>query len=393
VLGTGITTAPRFAAFLNGAAMHADNFDDTNPQPTPDRNGGIHASGAILPAALAIAERTEASGRDLMAAFHIGAEIACKLNHAIDQRHYMGGFHATSTLNTFGAAAACARLDGLDAGGIGNALAIAASSAAGIRRNFGFGIETTHAGHAAEAGLVAADLAARGLDGAPDALEAPAGYIDAAAGGFDETVVDGRLGAPWAILDPGTWIKPHPSGALTHPAMGGLGEIVRDNDLAPGDITRISARTNERVYKTLIQHDPVTSLQAKFSMEFCLAIVAVARRVGLSEFTDAVVTRADVRDMMGRVDYAPYRETRPDYGNVTTLLEVTLTDGRIIEARADHARGSTTSPMGYDETAEKFLGCADYAGWPGGRARAAVEMVAGLEDVANIGDLTGLLAG
>jgi len=108
VMGTSRRTAPRFAAFLNAAAMHADNFDDTNPQAMVERNGGIHATAPVLAAALAVAEGRKASGRDLAAALHAGIGIACRINHAIDARHYRDGFHATGTLSTFGAAAAAA---------------------------------------------------------------------------------------------------------------------------------------------------------------------------------------------------------------------------------------------------------------------------------------------
>ena len=123
VLGTGMRTAPRFAAFANGAAMHADNFDDTNPQPKPTRNGGIHSTAAVLPVVLALAEADGRSGRDVAEAFHIGVEVSCKLSHAMAARHYEGGFHTTGTLNVFGAAAAAARLYRLDAKTAAHALA------------------------------------------------------------------------------------------------------------------------------------------------------------------------------------------------------------------------------------------------------------------------------
>ena len=206
VLGTGLRTAPRLAAFVNGTTIHADNFDDTNPQPVAHRNGGIHASGPVLAAALAAAEAAGATGADLECAFHAGAEIACKLNHAIAARHYVGGFHTTGTLTVFGAAAACARLAGLDVNAMADALAIAASRASGVRRNFGAMAEQLHGGHSAECGLAAADLAERGLGGANDILDGRFGYFDAAGGGWEEDAIRGRLGAPWALVDPGTWI-------------------------------------------------------------------------------------------------------------------------------------------------------------------------------------------
>ena len=167
VLGTSHRTAPRFAALLNAAAMHADNFDDTNPQAMAERNGGIHATAPVLAAALAMAEEGKASGRDLATALHAGIEIACRINHAIDARHYQGGFHATGTLSTFGAAAAAAMLRGMDRDRIGHALAFAASATGGVRQNFGSMVEILHPGLAAEAGVLAADLAGRGSRAPP----------------------------------------------------------------------------------------------------------------------------------------------------------------------------------------------------------------------------------
>ncbi|NBP73853.1 MAG: MmgE/PrpD family protein, partial [Alphaproteobacteria bacterium] len=176
------------AAFANAAAAHADNFDDTTPQIQPDRTGGIHASAAVLPVALALAEQSGASGRDLIAAYLVGVDVASRLNHAIDARHYADGFHTTGTLSVFGAACAAASLLGLDRERSIAAIGIAASRASGVRRNFGSMAEILHSAHAAENGLAAADLASRGLSSAEDALDGPTGYFSAAAGAFHETV-------------------------------------------------------------------------------------------------------------------------------------------------------------------------------------------------------------
>src|SRR5690606_31665636 len=159
VLGGALRTTASLAALINGTAMHADNFDDTSPQPSPDRNGGIHATAGVLPAALAIAEERGLSGRALSEAFHVGIEVACTLNHAIGQRHYADGFHVTGTLGIFGAAAAAAKLLGLDRTGVSHALAAATARAGGLRANFGSMVEQMHTGFAAEGGVVAAELA------------------------------------------------------------------------------------------------------------------------------------------------------------------------------------------------------------------------------------------
>jgi 2-methylcitrate dehydratase PrpD len=109
-------------------------------------------------------------------------------------------------------------------------------------------------------------------------------------------------------------------------------------------------------------------------MEFTLAIVALDRRAGLGEFTTATLNRSDVREMMRKVDYTAYETIGEGYTNVTTLIDVALQDGRTLSGRANHARGSTKSPMGFDEVAEKYRSCAAYSGHPEGRIE-NIEMV------------------
>jgi 2-methylcitrate dehydratase PrpD len=392
VLGTEVKTAPRLAAFVNGTTIHADNFDDTNPQPVPHRNGGIHASGPVLAAALAAAEAAGVTGAEFEAAFHVGAEIACKLNHSIATRHYEGGFHTTGTLTVFGAAAACGRIMSLDAAGVSDALAIAASRAGGVRRNFGSMTEQTHGGHSAECGLAAADLAVRGLGGADEILEGRFGYFDAAGGGWEEGAIRGRLGAPWAFVDPGTWIKPYPSGALTHPAMSLALDLARRNDIIAERIAKVRVRTNRRMANTLIHNRPENALEAKFSMPFCVAIMLVEGRAGLAEFTDETVQRADLRDLVSRIDYSSFDTPGEDYTNVTTLLEIELAGGEIVAGRADFAPGSTADPMHFADVAKKFLGCADHAGWPEDKAARAIELVERLGELDDISALTQTLS-
>ena len=392
VLGTDMRTAPRFAAFANGAAMHADNFDDTNPQPKATRNGGIHATAAVLPAVLAVAEPDGRSGRDVATAFHVGVEVACKLSHCMGARHYEGGFHTTGTLNAFGAAAAAAKLYGLDAATTAHALACAASQAGGVRANFGAMVEQLHTGFAAESGLMAADLARRGVTGHASVLEAPLGWFEAAGGGYEADAIEGRLGAPWAFADPGMWIKPFPNGALTHTGMTLMLDLIGAHGITADRVARVRVATNKRIANTLVHNRPDDALQAKFSIQFALAVLLIEGRAGLAEFSDEMVRRADIRDMIGRIGYRPYDEAGPDYTNVTTLIDVHMQDGTVHSGRADFGLGSTHRPLGMDEITDKFMGCAAYARWPDGKAEDAVALVQELEALDDIRMLTRLLA-
>jgi len=391
VLGTSLRTAPPLAALINGTAMHADNFDDTSPQASPDRNGGIHATAGVLPAVLALAEEADLSGRALTEAFHVGIEIACKLNHAIDARHYADGFHTTGTLGIFGAAAGAAKILGLDAEGVAHALAVATARAGGVRANFGSTVEQAHAGIAAEGGVAAALLAQEGLAGGDDSLGARIGWLQAAGGGVDADIIRGRLGAPWSIVDPGTWIKPYPSGSLTHPAMTLLASMMREHGFDAETVGNLTVTTNARMVSTLIHNNPADAMQARFSMPFCLAVLLVEGRAGIGEFTDAVVNRPDIKAMIRRIDYGAFETAEPGYSNVTSFVQVTLRDGAVLEGRADYPRGSPEDPMTFDDVAEKFTGCAAAAGWPADRTERIIELVAGLEELESVRELTSQL--
>lgn len=394
VLGTAHPLAPRSAAFANGLAMHADDFDDTGPQPSPDRNGGIHATVPVLAAVLALAERDRRSGRDFMTALHAGVEISCKLNHAVGPSHYQRGYHATCSIGVFGATAGAAWMLGLDADGITRALGIAASQSSGLRANFGSMMNPFHAGHAADSALFSAELAARGFTATRNILEQPKiGYFQALADGFDPAAVIGRLGRPWAFLDPGMWIKPYPCGALTHPAITALIDLAKREDIEAAAVERVTVRTNQNLVNTLIHNRPQAALQAKFSMPFAVAASLLRRGVTLGEFTDTFVRDPDVQALMAKVDYGAYDKREDGYTNVTTLIAVTLKDGRRFDVRADFGKGNPRNPMRFDDLAEKFRGCAAYANWPADRAEAVIAMVADLESLADMRTLTQALVG
>ena len=393
VFGASLATAPRFAALANGAAIHAHDYDDTCPQHLADRNGGLHATGPVISAALATAESAGGSGRAVLEGFHVGVEIGCRISHSIANRHCADGYHPTGTINVFGAAAAVGRLLGADRDTMRTALGLAASHSGGIRENFGTMTKPYHAGHAAEGGTVSAELAARGFTAAKNALEAPRGFFAAAGGGFDPVQVMERLGRPWAFEDPGVWIKPHPSGALNHPAMTLLRKWVREQDLTADRVERVRLRTNANVVNTLLHNRPKTWLQAKFSLPFNAAAILVKGRAGLAEFTDAVVNAPEIKAMMDRIDFAAFGKIEPGYTNTTTFVEIDLTDGKTLSGRVDYPKGSPQDPMSYDEVAEKFQECADFAEWPEPKARRIVALVRDFETLPDVRALTAALSG
>jgi 2-methylcitrate dehydratase PrpD len=250
-----------------------------------------------------------------------------------------------------------------------------------------------HPGRAAESGVVAAEFAKLGWTSTPIVLEAGRGFFQAAGGGFDEAAIRGKLGEPWTFAHPGVSIKPHPSGSLTHPGMTRMAELIAEHDIRPKMVQKVKVGTNSNMPNALIHHRPRTELQAKFSMEFCMAILLLERRAGLDEFTDEVVNRQDVQEMLSKVDFGVHPEAEAaGYDKMTTIIEIELEDGRAIAGRADFGKGSPAQPMSYDEVAGKFRECAEFAGWPGDRGDRVVDLVRELENLADVRELTALLA-
>lgn len=394
VIGTSMKVPARFAAFANGLAIHADDYDDTQLAVAKDRVYGLltHPTAPALPPVLAIAERDRRSGADMMLAYQVGVEVECKVAEAIMPRHYQQGFHSTATCGSIGAAAAAARLLGLDRDAMRRALSIGATQAGGLRENFGTMTKPFHAGRAAENGVVAAEIAALGFSASPNGLEADRGFFRAAGGGYAPEMIAGKLARPWTFAFPGVSIKPHPSGSLTHPGMAVMMDLIRTHDIRAEQVKRVTVGTNHNMPNALIHHCPKNELQAKFSMEFCMAILLLQRRGGLEEFTDAVVNRPDVQAMIAKVDFGVNAEAEAaGFDKMTTIIDIELNDGRRISGRADFGKGSPANPMTDAELSDKFRGCAAWGRVPAERAERILETLWRIESLPDVNALTRLL--
>jgi 2-methylcitrate dehydratase PrpD len=395
VFGSNIKTAPRFAAFANGVGIHADDYDDTQLAVAKDRVYGLltHPTAPALPSAIAKGEALNASGADVFLAYQLGVEVECKISEAINPRHYQTGFHSTATCGTFASASAAGKLMGLNKETMLRALSIAGSQSAGLRENFGTMTKPFHAGRSSESGIVAAEFAQIGWTAAPTILEAPRGFFSAAGGGYDPKAIDGVLGKPWTFASPGVSIKPHPSGSLTHPGMTEMLRLIKEHGIKADQVVSVKVGTNHNMPNALIHHRPTNELQAKFSMEFCMAILLLEGRAGLSEFTDEVVMRPDVQAMIKKVDFGVDPEAEAaGFHKMTTIITITLTDGKVIRGSADFGRGSPAMPMTYDEVADKFRENCEFAKFSSQKANQVVEMIRGIEKVGSIRELTTLLA-
>jgi len=394
IIGSARKTSPRFAAFVNGVSIHADDFDDTQLAVAKDRVYGllVHPTVPVLPAVLAFAERGGVSGKQLTLAYHLGVEVECKIAEAISPRHYQDGFHSTGTCGPFGSAAACAKLLQFELPKILNTFGLVASQSGGLRENFGTMTKPFQAGHAAESGVASTDLVALGWTAAEQILEADRGFFHAFGGSYDPAAIMDRLGKPWTFISPGVSLKPYPSGSLAHPAMTELARLIEANNIQAAQVEKVDVGANHNMTTTLLHHQPKTGLEAKFSMEFCLAILLLERKAGLGEFSDKVVQRADVQEMIRRVNfYVDPEAESAGFDKMTSLLKIHLKDGRVIAGRAEFGKGSPANPMTFEEAAAKFRGCAEYADWPSVKTEKIIAFVRALDSAPDVSALTPLL--
>jgi len=394
VIGFGFKSSPSDAALVNGTSGHADDYDDTQLSTSPSRIYGLmtHPTVPVLAAALAVGEAVECSGGELLDAFVAGFEVECKIAETIKPDHYRRGFHSTGTIGAFGAFAASGRLLGLGEPELRHALGITASLTAGIRVNFGTMTKPLHAGMAASNGVTASMLAMRGFTADENALDGRWGFLEILGHGSDLEFMAGRMGNPYALVHPGATFKMYPCGCLGQPSMDAMLDIVLEEDLKPEEVREIRLRAGPNILEPLRYSEPVTGLQAKFSLNFAFASILLRRRAGLREYTTEFVTRPDVVDAMRRVRTIHDDEIASmGVEKMRSILEVELVDGRVIRRTAEEYRGTPEKPFMGHEVDQKFMECASFK-MNEERAQEVLRVIRGLEKAPGLGDLTRLLA-
>jgi len=386
-------TSADAAALVNGTSGHALDWDDTQLATSPDRIFGLLTHPTIPPlvACLALGERARVSGARFLEAFLTGFEVECKIAEAIHPDHYQKGFHTSGTVGTFGAGVAAAKLLGLGAAEVAHTLAIAASSASGIRVSFGSMTKPLHVGRAAQNGVVAAEIAARGFTGGKDALDPPWGFFQAFShgGGYDPKRIVGVLGNPLTIVAPGVSIKPYPCGVLGHPTMDAMRRLVIAHDVKPDSIKAIRVRAGSNILKPLRYDVASNELEAKFCPAFMVSAIALRRKAGIREFNDEFVRSAPVQALMRKVTRVLDRKIEAKgWEKIRSTVEVDLVDGRTLVEHADERyRGGPDLPFTRAELQEKWSDCASLVLAPAASERA----FALLESLETLPDLTDLV--
>jgi 2-methylcitrate dehydratase PrpD len=367
------------AAIVNGAAAHALDFDDVNLA-MPG-----HPSVAILPALLALAQERGSSGADVLTAFIAGYELQCRLGKTIAPGHYDGlGFHATATVGSFGSAAACAHLLGLDGDQFATALGIAGTQAAGLKSMFGTMCKPLHAGKAAYHGLMAAKLAGRGFTSRTDVLECGQGFARTHSPDFNPDRAFDTPPNGWWIAS--NLFKYHASCYMTHAAIETARKLREQHGFAPDQVERIDVRLEESCDRICNIPAPRTGLEAKFSLRLTTAMgLAGVDTSRLSTYSEEVAADPVLIGLRDKVSL----DFRSGIPNTFTEIALSLRDGSHFTAQHDAGVPASDVVHQGQRLEAKFAALVDPVLGAGKAARLIVD-VARLESLPDVRRFMGL---
>jgi len=389
VFGAGLRVSIQDAALANGAIAHALDYDDCGVKIG-------HPSVLVLPAILSLGEHVRASGQEILAAYILGLEIEGKLALHADFKLMQARLNHQTWYGSIGAAAACAKLLGLDVEKTRMALGIAANFACGLSANHGSMAGAMAAGNACRNGVVAALMAEAGVTANSNIIETKNGFYDTLVGPghYDaERMADG-LGKPFYIESPGIGLKKYPSCYHTHRALDGIFQLMGEHRLNNKDITEVDVGTSERAMRVLAFTEPATPYQAKFSMPHCIAAAVVDHQVTLDTFTPHKFEDRNIVDARKKVHlsfpdvpiWPGLADVGPDTEFVGNPVTIKTTDGQSYSARVDIPRGDPALPLSDEELLAKYRDCARSQLRPDDIER-SVDLVLGVERVADIGTL------
>ncbi len=378
------------ATMINGVASHALDYDDFSG------TMGGHQSVPLVSLLFALGEERAASGLQILLAYAVGVETEIRLARAVNFHHYDKGWHPTATLGTIGAAASASHLLGLNEARTATALAIAASLAGGIKANFGTMVKPLHVGQSARNGLFAALLAEGGFDANPEAFEHHQGFLNVfnGPGTYDATKMLENWGAPLEIEQPSIALKQFPCCGSTHPAISAMLDLVRAENLRPGDVAGIEVLAHGRRLRHTNNPDPQTALEAKFSHQYVIARTLLDRAVRLKDFENDAHFDPAIRNLLPRITARPHPDMPDDSAQQWGAeVIVTLNGGRRVSRRVDDLIGrGGENAMTRDELWEKFSDCAERT-LPRGQIAPLFDRLSALETEADIRETVKLLEG
>ena len=354
------------AAFLNGVAAHALDYDDY------ERLGSTHPGAALAGSLVALAEARSVALGQVTRAYAVGYEAICRLGQALGYGHYERGWHATSTLGPIGAAAASAHLMGLAPAQMVSAMSLGATMSAGMKRQFGSDAKAVHAGLAARGGVEAATLAGAGIEAQPGVIEGAYGFISLY--GTERSPGTARaiasIGDPVALVEERPLRKPWPSCAYTHRAIEAAVKLSQRPGFRAKEVAAATLRIPEPFLRVAGFTEPKNANEARFSARYCVAAALLDGKISPASFGLDAIGRADIRAMLPRVALDPY-PLAPDLGDMSAAAPDTVTlrmrDRSEVSETVAEVFGGPGRPMTEAEIAEKFLAA--------GGAPAAAEVV------------------
>lgn len=388
IFATKQCTSALEATLINGAASHALDFDDFSGVM------GGHHSAPLVPALFALGEERRLTGEKILLAYLVGVETEIRFSRAVNFHHYDKGWHPTSTLGVFGAAAATAYALGLDTHRTTMALAIAASLASGLKANFGTMTKPLHIGQCGRNGLLATLLAEGGFDANPAALEHGQGFLNVfnGPGLYDAARLLTDWGRPLEIEDPTIGLKQFPCCGSTHPAIMMMLELIKEDCVNADNVIDVTIMPHGRRLKHTNNPYPKSTLEAKFSVQYVVARALIDGAVRLKDFEGKAYEEPSVRRILAMTTALVHPDMAEDAAEQWGAeVIVTLKDGRKLSRRVNNMVGrGNNNPMTRDELWEKFNNCAEKS-LPSGQIEPLFERLQQLDEVPDINQVTELL--
>jgi len=368
------------AALVNGASSHVVEMDDLH------RESILHPAAPIMPAIFAVAERERSTGQELITAIAAGYEVGIRVALAVGPSHYCY-WHTTATCGTFGAAAGCAKILGLDEEKVAWALGSAGTQAAGL---WEFLAESTmskqlHAGKAALNGVLSALLAQKGFTGAQRILEGEKGFFRATSKEFDESKCLKGLGEEF-LLERNS-LKYHASCGHTHSAIDATLEATGKRPIPSDDIQEIRVYIYQEALDLLRGVKSETPYLAKFSLPFCIAMAIKYGRVGFKDFNASRIEDLEIIQLMGKITLHSDPELTNSYpAKWPARVEIITSDGRTLKGASDYPKGDPENPLSEEELFQKFKSLTD--GLISNTAsEAIIERVMNMESISDVGEI------
>jgi 2-methylcitrate dehydratase PrpD len=368
------------AALVNGTMSHALDYDDMN------RPMLGHPSIVLVPALFALGEKMKLPGRKLLEAYILGLEVMARLGKIFGTAGYEKSWHATSVLGVLGSCASTSYLLRLDHQQTISAIGIAASEASGIKKNFGSMTKPLHAGSAARKGLWAALMAEKGLTADPQALDGTFGFFHMFRGEpSDPKALDDS--GPLEIIGSGLVFKQYPCCGGVHSLLDNVIDLRQKEAIMPEQVKEIECRVNPHRISYLDRPRVQESLEAKFSIQYCVAAALKDGKIVFDHFSKENILRSDTQSLMKRIRIIPGN----DLGEFASEVTIRTLDGRVVSTQRSVARGCPSSPFSENELFNKFVDCAKLV-ISSSQAERAGKALLGLEKEKDLKNIINLLA-